>query len=46
VGNRFTDVIAPLRELRAAGLNLLQLQTVEIVLQGQGAMSIDDLRFE
>jgi pimeloyl-ACP methyl ester carboxylesterase len=46
IGNRFTDVVAPLRELRAAGLNLLQLQTVEIVLQGQGAMSIDDLRFE
>jgi dienelactone hydrolase len=46
IGNRFTDVIAPLRELRAAGLNLLQLQTVEIILQGAGAMSIDDLRFE
>jgi dienelactone hydrolase len=46
IGDRFTDVIAPLRELRAGGLNLLQLQTVEIILHGQGAMSIDDLRFE
>jgi acetyl esterase/lipase len=46
IGSRFTDVIAPLRELRAAGLNLLQLQTLEIVLQGAGAMTIDDLRFE
>jgi hypothetical protein len=46
IGARFCDVIAPLDELRAAGLNLLRLQTVEIVLQGEGALSIDDLRFD
>jgi dienelactone hydrolase len=46
IGPRFSDVITPLRELRAAGLDLLRLESVELLLQGKGALLVDDLRFE
>jgi dienelactone hydrolase len=46
IGARFTDVITPLGELRAAGLDLLRLESVELVFQGRGSLLVDDLRFE
>lgn len=46
IGGRFTDVITPLGDLRAAGLDPLRLESIELVFQGRGNLLIDDLRFE
>jgi hypothetical protein len=46
IGPRFSDVIVPLSEIKASGVDLSQLGSAEIVLQGSGALLIDDLRFE
>jgi hypothetical protein len=46
IGARFSDVIVPLERFEAQGLDLAHLTSVELVLEGQGALEIDDLRFE
>jgi dienelactone hydrolase len=46
IGERFSDVIVPLAEIRDGGVDLGELDTVSLVLQGAGAVLIDDLRFE
>jgi dienelactone hydrolase len=46
IGARFSDVIVPVAEIEAQGIDLSQLTGAEIVLQGTGAMLVDDLRFE
>jgi len=43
---RFGDVVVPLTEIAAAGLDLENLAAVELVCDGVGAVLIDDLRFE
>jgi dienelactone hydrolase len=44
LGPRFSDVIIPLAEIR--GLDLAQLDTVELTFAGAGSVLVDDLRFE
>jgi dienelactone hydrolase len=46
IGPRFSDVIVPVSEIRAAGLDLGQLDTLELVFSGAGSVLVDDLRFE
>jgi hypothetical protein len=46
VAARFADVIAPLVAFKAQGLDLRQLAAAEILFSGQGAVTVDDLRFE
>jgi dienelactone hydrolase len=46
IGGRFSDVITPLRELRAAGLDPLGLESIELIFQGRGNLLIDDLRLD
>jgi hypothetical protein len=46
IGERFSDVIVPLAEFRDSGVDLTGLDRVQLVLQGAGAVLIDDLRFE
>jgi len=43
---RFGDVVVPLSEVAAAGLDMENIAAVEIVVDGVGALLIDDLRFE
>jgi dienelactone hydrolase len=44
--SRFADVVVPVSEIAAAGLDMENIASVEIVLDGVGALLIDDLRFE
>jgi hypothetical protein len=46
VGARFSDLMVPLGDVAAAGVDLAQLASVQIVFAGAGAVVIDDLRFE
>ena len=46
IGARFSDLVVPLAELAAAGLDLENLASVELVLDGGGTLFVDDLRFE
>jgi hypothetical protein len=46
IGPRFSDVIVPVAEIRAAGIDLGQLDTLELVFHGAGSVLVDDLRFE
>jgi pimeloyl-ACP methyl ester carboxylesterase len=43
---RFCDVAVPMSTIAAAGLDLANLAAVEILVDGTGALLIDDLRFE
>jgi dienelactone hydrolase len=46
LGARFSDVIVPLSEVAAAGVDLGLLDSVELVFRGAGSVLVDDLRFE
>jgi hypothetical protein len=46
LGARFSDVIVPVAEIKAGGLDLGQLDSVELVFRGTGSVLVDDLRFE
>jgi poly(3-hydroxybutyrate) depolymerase len=46
LGPRFADVIVPVETLRAAGLDVGALARLQVVLQAEGAVYLDDLRFE
>jgi hypothetical protein len=46
LGPRFSDFIVPLAELLPAGVDLTDLDAVELVFHGAGTLLIDDLRFE
>jgi hypothetical protein len=46
IGPRFSDVMVPLAELEAAGLDLSRLDGIELLFRGAGSVLIDDLRFE
>jgi hypothetical protein len=46
LGGRFSDLALPLSALRSAGLDLEGLSLLEIRLETQGALFLDDLRFE
>jgi dienelactone hydrolase len=46
IGARFSDVIVPLAELTAAGVDLETLASIDLMLDGAGGLFLDDLRFE
>jgi hypothetical protein len=46
IGAHFSDVIVPVAELAAAGLDLATLASIDLVLDGAGTLFVDDLRFE
>jgi hypothetical protein len=46
LGRHFSNVVVPLAEVAAAGLDLDDLARVELRLSGAGQLVVDDLRFE
>jgi hypothetical protein len=46
IGPRFSDVVVPVADIEAAGVDLAQLETLELVFGGAGSLLVDDLRFE
>jgi dienelactone hydrolase len=46
LGPRFSDFIVPLAELLPGGIDVTELDAVELVFRGAGTLLIDDLRFE
>jgi hypothetical protein len=46
IGARCSDVNVPVEEMEAAGVDVAQLDSVELLLAGSGTLLVDNLRFE